>query len=101
MANQVLQSSIMRKVAMGLSGIFLISFLMLHVSLNFTSVLSEDLFNQVSNFMSYNWLVQYIGQPILIFGVVFHFVMGFILEIQNRRARPVGYAYNASSANST
>jgi len=101
MATQFLNSSIMRKVAMGLSGFFLISFLMLHVSLNFTSVLSEDLFNQISHFMGYNPLVQYIGQPILIFGLVFHFVMGFVLEIQNRRARPIGYASNASSANSS
>jgi succinate dehydrogenase / fumarate reductase cytochrome b subunit len=101
MAKQFLNSSIIRKVAMGLSGFFLISFLTLHVSLNFTSVISENLFNQISHFMGYNPLVQYIGQPILIVGLVFHFVMGFILEIQNRRARPVGYAYNASSANSS
>ena len=25
-------------------------------------------------------------QPILIFGVVFHFVMGFVLEIKNKKA---------------
>ncbi|MEY8759341.1 succinate dehydrogenase cytochrome b subunit [Chryseobacterium tongliaoense] len=101
MAKQLLNSSIMRKVAMGLSGFFLITFLMLHVSLNLTSVISEDLFNRVSHFMGYNPLVQYIGQPILIFGLLFHFIMGFILEIQNRRARPIRYAKNASSANSS
>lgn len=101
MAKQFLNSSIMRKIAMGLSGMFLITFLTLHVSLNFTSVISANLFNKISHFMGYDPLVQYVGQPILVFGLVFHFVMGFVLEIQNYRARPISYAYNNGSANST
>jgi succinate dehydrogenase / fumarate reductase cytochrome b subunit len=86
---------------MGLSGFFLITFLTLHVSLNMTSVIGEDLYNEVSHFMGYNFLVQYIGQPILAFGLFFHFFMAFVLEIQNYRARPIAYAYNKSSANSS
>jgi len=35
--------------------------------------------------MGTNPLVQFILQPVLIFGVVFHFVMGFILEIKNNK----------------
>jgi hypothetical protein len=31
-------------------------------------------------------LVQFVMQPILAFGVIFHFVMGFVLEIQNRNS---------------
>ena len=99
--SQLLGSSIARKVAMALSGFFLITFLTLHVSLNMTSLISKDLFNSISHFMGYNPLVQYIGQPILAFGVVFHFVMGLILEIQNRRARPIAYAYNNAAANTS
>jgi succinate dehydrogenase / fumarate reductase cytochrome b subunit len=101
MAKQFMNSSIVRKVAMGLSGMFLISFLTLHVSLNMTSTISEDLFNRISHFMGYDPLVQYIGQPILAFGAFFHFFMGFVLEIQNYRARPIAYAYNVGSANSS
>lgn len=101
MAKQFMKSSILRKAAMGLSGFFLITFLTLHVSLNMTSVISEDLFNRISHFMGYDPLVQYIGQPILAFGVFFHFFMGFVLEIQNRRARPVAYTYNNAAASST
>lgn len=41
--------------------------------------------------MGTNFLVQYILQPVLIFGVVFHFVLGFILEIKNRSSRDVRY----------
>lgn len=86
---------------MGLSGFFLISLLMLNVTLNMTSVFCAELFNSISHFMGYNPIVQFIGQPILIFGLVFHFVMGSVLEIQNPRARPIAYAYNNAAANSS
>ncbi len=97
----MLKSSIAKKVAMALSGLFLISFLALHFFVNFTSVISEDTFNEFSHFMGNNGLVQYLLQPILIFGVVFHFVMGFVLELKNRSARPIGYAKYDGSANSS
>ncbi|WP_276389120.1 succinate dehydrogenase cytochrome b subunit [Eudoraea chungangensis] len=87
----VIKSSIARKVVMALSGLFLVFFLALHVTINFTSVVSPDLFNTWSHFMGYNGLVQYIMQPILIAGVIVHFVMGIVLEIQNNKARTVKY----------
>ena len=86
---------------MALSALFLIIFLLQHFVINFTSVLSPDLFNQLSHFMGTNPLVQFALQPILLLGVVFHFVMGFVLEIQNKRARGVGYAMNKGSANAS
>ncbi|GAB3996670.1 succinate dehydrogenase cytochrome b subunit [Spirosoma daeguense] len=86
---------------MGLSGVFLISFLMLHVSLNMTSVISKDMFNSVSHFMGYNPVVQYLLQPILAFGLVFHFIAGILLELKNRQARPIGYVVNNGAANSS
>lgn len=99
--SSVLGSSIARKVAMALSGLFLISFLALHFFINFLSVFSADTFNTYSHFMGYNPLIQYVLQPVLIIGVVFHFVMGFVLELRNRAARPVAYAKNNGSANSS
>lgn len=99
--SSVLGSSIAKKVAMALSGLFLISFLALHFSINLVSVFSEEVFNQCSDFMGYNPLIQYVMQPILAFGVVFHFVMGFVLEIKNNAARPISYAKNNGSANSS
>ena len=88
----MIESSKSRKVAMALSGLFLILFLAQHFTIYFTSVISEDLFNKLSHFMGTNPLVQFILQPILIFVVIFHFVMGFILEIINRRSRKVNYS---------
>ena len=94
-------SSIGRKVAMALSGIFLVLFLTQHFSINLLSVFSESLFNQVSHFMGNNPIVQFILQPILIFGVLFHFVMGFVLELKNRNARTTDYAYKNPSTSSS
>ncbi len=98
----ILSSSIARKVAMALSALFLVFFLLIHVSVNLASVFSEDAFNVASHFMGTNPVVQFAMQPILIFGVVFHFVMGFILEIKNRKAvGTVRYVKNNGAANST
>ncbi|NRT13123.1 succinate dehydrogenase cytochrome b subunit [Flavobacterium sp. 14A] len=97
----LLKSSIAKKVAMALSGIFLMLFLAQHFFINMTSVFSSDVFNSISHFMGNNPLVQFVIQPILIVGVIFHFIMGFVLEIQNRNARPIAYAKNNGAANSS
>lgn len=95
------KSSIGRKVAMALSAFFLMFFLLQHFVINSLSVFSADTFNEVSHFMGTNPLIQYVLQPILIFGVVFHFVMGFVLEIKNKKANGVKYAKNNGAANSS
>ncbi len=94
-------STIGRKYAMALSAMFLLIFLVMHLSVNLLSVISEDAFNSASYFMGYNPAVQFVMQPILIFAVFFHFIMGFVLEAKNNKARPVKYAVNNGAANST
>lgn len=94
-------SSVGRKVAMALSAFFLMIFLIIHLSVNILSVFSADLFNEMSHFMGTNPLIQFAMQPVLIVGVVFHFVMGFILEIKNNSARKIAYVRNNGAANST
>jgi len=97
----LIKSSIARKVIMALSGLFLVFFLGQHFVINVTSVIAPDTFNSWSHFMGYNGLVQYILQPILIAGVIVHFVMGIVLELQNRKARPVKYAKYSGGANAS
>ena len=97
----LLKSSIARKVAMAVSGLFLIMFLSLHFFINMTSVFSGATFNAMSHFMGYNPLVQFVMQPILIAGVIFHFIMGMVLELKNRSARPIGYANYNGAANAS
>lgn len=76
-------------------------FLLQHLSINMMSVVSSELFNEVSHFMGTNPLVQGLLQPILIFSVVFHFVWGMYLEYQNNQAREVKYAMYKGSANAS
>ena len=97
----LLSSSIARKVSMALSAFFLMFFLLQHFAINITSVFSADVFNEISHFMGTNPLIQYVMQPVLIFGVVFHFVMGFVLELKNINSRKVKYASYKGSANAS
>jgi len=99
--NQFLNSSIGRKIAMALSAFFLMVFIIQHFAINILSVFNPGLFNEVSHFMGTNPLVQFVLQPILIVGVIFHFLMGFILEYKNRSSRVVKYAVNNGKANSS
>ena len=95
------QSTIGRKFLMALSAMFLLVFLMIHLSINLISVFSEEGFNTASEFMGSNPLIQFVMQPILFVGVIFHFVMGFVLELKNNAARPVKYAKANNSGNSS
>ncbi|NRR91268.1 succinate dehydrogenase cytochrome b subunit [Winogradskyella undariae] len=98
----ILNSSIGRKIAMALSALFLIFFLIIHLAVNITSVFSADLFNELSHFMGTNPLVQFALQPVLVFGVIFHFVLGFVLEVRNRKAvGNISYKKNNGAANSS
>ncbi|MGB2085955.1 MAG: succinate dehydrogenase cytochrome b subunit [Flavobacteriaceae bacterium] len=97
----LIKSSLARKYAMALSGLFLVFFLLQHFTINLTSVFSEQVFNELSHFMGNNPIVQFALQPVLIIGVIFHFVMGFVLDLQNRAARTNKYTANNGAANSS
>ncbi|SOU88117.1 Succinate dehydrogenase [Tenacibaculum finnmarkense genomovar ulcerans] len=99
----LLKSSIGRKFAMALSAFFLMFFLLQHFVINVTSLFPDNgaTFNALSHFMGTNPLIQFVMQPVLIFGVVFHFVMGFVLELKNKSATNVSYAKDNGAANST
>jgi succinate dehydrogenase / fumarate reductase cytochrome b subunit len=97
----LLSSTIARKVVMALSGLFLVLFLAQHFTINFTSVIAPETFNEWSHFMGYNPFVQFLLQPILLAGVLVHFAMGIYLEIRNNRARTVKYVKFSGNANSS
>ncbi len=97
----LVKSSLARKWIMALSGLFLVIFLTQHFVINITSVIAPDTFNSWSHFMGYNPVVQFLLQPILLGGLIVHFIMGIILEIQNNRARPIKYTRFDGNSNST
>jgi len=99
----MLKSSIGRKFLMALSGIFLIIFLTQHFLINITSVFPDNgqTFNALSHFMGNNLVVQFLLQPVLILGVLIHFVLGIYLEIQNQRSRQVSYVKYSGNSGAT
>jgi len=94
-------SSVGRKILMALSGFFLLIFLVQHLVINLISVISVEGFNEVSEFMGTNPLVQFVLQPVLFFGIIFHLIMGIVLNVKNKAARPIQYAMNKPSENSS
>jgi succinate dehydrogenase / fumarate reductase cytochrome b subunit len=100
MSKGLSNSSVGRKVLMALSGFFLLFFLAQHFAINMLSVFSADLFNEVSHFMGTNGMIQFVMQPVLLFGVLFHLGMGIYLDAKNKAARPIKYAMDKPSENS-
>ncbi len=96
-----MSSSIVRKVWMSLTGLFLISFLVIHLSINLLTLSSNhELFNQASHFMGTNPVIQTM-QWVLALGFILHIGTGIRLQLQNSASRPIKYAKSNPSSNST
>jgi len=94
-------SSIGKKLIMGLTGLFLISFLVVHCFLNCFVFIPDGglLFNIGAHFMATNWIIRAM-EVVLMAGLLLHIVQGARLTFQNQAARPEKYAYNNGNANS-
>lgn len=84
------KSSIGQKLLMSITGLFLIVFLLVHLTANLTLLAGSDAFNTIVHFMDTNPLIQ-IMQPVLALGFILHIVYASILTLQNRKARPQKY----------
>ena len=86
-------SSIGKKFIMSLTGIFLISFLVVHVGINACIWAGDDgqMFNIASHFMATTVVIRIIEVG-LFAGLLLHIVQGLVLEVQNRSRRKTGYA---------
>ena len=94
----MLKTSVAKKIAMALSGFFLITFIIVHLSINLTMVFGgKETFEEAVHFMATNPFIR-IMEPILFLGFIFHISMGIYLELKNRANRPVGYAEYKGSA---
>ena len=90
-----LNSSIGKKLIMSISGLFLVLFLLFHLSMNVAAVFSGEAYNMVCSLLGSNWYAV-AATLVLAAGVVIHFVYAIILTLQNRKARGNDrYAINA------
>jgi succinate dehydrogenase / fumarate reductase, cytochrome b subunit len=90
--SKILTSSVGKKFLMSLLGLFLIIFLLAHLSINLLMIFSDstNTFNIAAHFMGSNVVIK-IFEIILFFAFAAHIIMGIILQMQNWQARPVKY----------
>ncbi|PLX14267.1 MAG: succinate dehydrogenase [Marinilabiliales bacterium] len=101
MSNLLSLSSVAKKIWMSLMGLFLFTFMLVHLSINITLITASDhnLFNELAHFMGTNPVIQ-LFQWVLFAGFIIHIILGIVLQIQNWIARPNAYKVKASSEKS-
>ena len=105
MSNSVLfKSSIAKKYFMALTGLFLCTFLIGHLLGNLQLIFNTGeegrrAFNEYAYFMGHNLFIQILSYTTYL-ALIIHAVDGIMLTIQNKKARPVNYAYSNPKANS-
>lgn len=90
---------------MALTGLFLCLFLVGHLLGNLQLVFitgdeGKVAFNQYAYFMTHNPFVKVLSY-VTYFSIIFHAIDGILLTFQNKKARPVKYAYNKPGTNSS
>jgi succinate dehydrogenase / fumarate reductase, cytochrome b subunit len=106
MASGLFKTSLVKKFWMSLTGIFLITFLMVHCIVNaaifFDLVNVNDdgkTFNLWAHFMGHNLIIRTM-EIVLFLGLILHIVDGLMIYFENRKARPVKYAYEKANTSS-
>ena len=98
---KMLTSSIGQKILMSVTGLFLITFLLVHCFVNALIFMNDggEMFNKGAEFMGTNWLIRTM-EIVLFAGLLAHIIKGLALTFENNKARPVKYGMSAASANS-
>ncbi|WP_185851471.1 succinate dehydrogenase cytochrome b subunit [Blattabacterium cuenoti] len=81
-----IQSSVSKKIVMAITGIFLMSFLSLHLSVNLFLFCGEKSFNEAVAFMRRNMIVR-ILEYVLALGFIIHIFFGIRLHLKNRKTK--------------
>lgn len=85
-----MKSSVGKKLILSLSGLFLIVFLLVHLTANLFLLGGSESYNAATHFMDTNPIIQ-IMQPVLALGFLVHILWGIVIQIQNWKATPVKY----------
>jgi succinate dehydrogenase / fumarate reductase cytochrome b subunit len=104
--SQLFTSSIGKKIVMGITGLFLISFLVVHMGVNacifkdaFVADDNGDMFNRAADFMGRTVVIR-IMEIVLFAGFLVHIIQGIVLELENRTKRKIGYEVNLGNKGS-
>lgn len=98
---KTLSGSIGKKVLMALTGLFLCSFLVIHLLGNLQLFYDDggEAFNAYAKFMTSNPIIKVVSYG-LYASIIFHAVLGLALVFKNKKTRPVRYAKNRGNQNS-
>lgn len=90
--------SVGKKLIMSLAGLFLISFLSVHLGINILIILCDttEPFNRAAHFMVTNPVIK-VMEIVLFGGFFIHMIYGIIVSLQNMMARPIGYKVKNNS----
>jgi succinate dehydrogenase / fumarate reductase cytochrome b subunit len=95
--SKVLFSAISKKIVMALAGLFLLTFLPIHLFINLMLLKSDpEPFNKAAHFMATFPLIK-IMEIALIAAILIHISYGIFLQIQNWLSRPVGYVVRSKT----
>jgi succinate dehydrogenase / fumarate reductase, cytochrome b subunit len=84
-------TSVGRKYLVSISGLFLIMFLAVHLTVNLFLLAGPQAYNLATHFMTTNVAIGII-EPFLAVGFLLHIIYSVILTISNRYTRPEKYA---------
>ena len=95
-------SAVGKKLVMGLTGLFLISFLVVHMGIN-ACIWANDggqMFNRAAHFMGSTVVIR-IMEVGLFLGIFLHIIQGYALSASNQSKRKVGYQIPMGNTGST
>src|SRR6516164_9867616 len=95
-------SSVGKKFVMALTGIFLISFLIVHVGVNACIWANDsgEMFNKAAHFMGATIVIRIVEVGLFV-GFFIHIIQGLVLIFQNRKKRDIPYAVHYGNEGST
>src|ERR1700722_14380682 len=98
---QYFSTSIGKKLQMSLTGIFLITFLMVHCYINAQIFYNDGgvRFTEAAHFMGTNFVIRTIELGLFAF-LILHIVQGLVLYFKNKSRRSVGYSVKAGNKTS-
>jgi succinate dehydrogenase / fumarate reductase cytochrome b subunit len=95
---QTFNSSLGKKLIMALTGLFLCTFLIVHVGGNLLLFKNDQgfAFNSYANFLTHFPPIEVVAY-LLYLTIIVHSIYALVLTVKNRRARPVDYAVQTKS----
>lgn len=98
---KLLLSSVGRKLVMSLTGLFLCSFLIVHLIGNLQLLYDDggEAFNTYAYFMVHNPIIKFISYGLYFF-ILLHAVLGILLWNSNRKSKGQKYAVSATNSGS-